>query len=194
MTSLNLPVARGAGEEMVGGRVNAVRTSTAMATAPGGAGGFVGVFVVQHQNPATGDESPRFIGVYSRRECAAAAVARLAHAMSCALEGFSIDEYDLDRYADVQAPEPLTDDGLWDIRGRAAAATPGPWRAYVEGRDATTHSHIQTGATDKRGPDIELSGAAAPDYDFIAHARDDVPRLLETIVELQRQLAERRAA
>jgi hypothetical protein len=194
MKSLNLPVAHAAGTEMVGGRVIAVRTSTAKATAPGGAGGFVGVFVVQLQNAATGDEVPRFIGVYSCRESAAAAVARLAQAMSCTLEGFSIDEYDLDRYADVQVPEPLTDDGLWDIRGRAAAATPGPWRAYLEGRDTTVHSHIQTGVADRRGPDLELQGASAADYDFIAHARDDVPRLLETVLELQRQLAERRAA
>jgi len=43
-----------------------------------------------------------------------------------------------------------------------------------------------TGEGDARGPDIELTGATAADQDFIAHARQDVPRLLAEIERLRR--------
>lgn len=35
---------------------------------------------------------------------------------------------------------PLTEEELAAIRARCAAATPGPWRSYVEGRDHTSGS------------------------------------------------------
>jgi len=79
---------------------------------------------------------------------------------------------------------PLTDEEIAAIRARGAAATPGPWRSYIEGRDHTSgSSFIMTGEGDLRGEDIELSGATPADQDFIAHARQDIPRLL---AELQR--------
>jgi len=38
-----------------------------------------------------------------------------------------------------------------------------------------------TGERATRGEDIELTGATEADYDFIAHARQDIPRLLEEV-------------
>jgi hypothetical protein len=81
---------------------------------------------------------------------------------------------------------PLTDEDLDVIRARCAAATPGPWRSYIEGRDHTSgSSFIMTGEGDSRGEDIELSGVPPADQDFIAHARQDLPRLLEEIRRLR---------
>jgi len=53
----------------------------------------------------------------------------------------------------------------------------------IEGRDHTSgSSFIVTGASGDRGPDIELTGATADDRDFIAHARQDIPRLVDEIL------------
>ena len=79
----------------------------------------------------------------------------------------------------------LTDDDLKRIQELCDAATKGPWKAYVEGRDHESgSSFIQTS-----GSDIELTGATEADYDFIASAREDVPRLLAEVKKLQKALA-----
>jgi hypothetical protein len=66
---------------------------------------------------------------------------------------------------------------LDEIERRCAAATPGPWKSYVEGRDHTAgDSFIMTG-----GEDIYLTGATLADQDFIAHARQDLPALIQEI-------------
>jgi hypothetical protein len=55
------------------------------------------------------------------------------------------------------------------VRARSFAATRGPWKAYIEGRDHESgSSFIMTGERANRGEDIELSGATVADYDFIA--------------------------
>ncbi|NOT54786.1 MAG: hypothetical protein HOP18_09300 [Deltaproteobacteria bacterium] len=80
----------------------------------------------------------------------------------------------------------MTDEDIDAIHARCAAATPGPWRSYVEGRDHTSgDSFIMTGEGDSRGEDIELSGATPADQDFIAHARQDIPRLLAEVRRLR---------
>lgn len=80
----------------------------------------------------------------------------------------------------------LSEMELDEIRRRSEAATLGPWRSFIEGRDHTSgSSFIMTGTDTNRGEDIELSGASAADHDFIAHARQDVPRLLEEIMTLR---------
>lgn len=62
----------------------------------------------------------------------------------------------------------------------------------IEGRDhASGSSFIMTGPPGARGEDIELSGATADDQDFIAHARQDVPRLLEEIRRMRGLLGAR---
>jgi hypothetical protein len=81
---------------------------------------------------------------------------------------------------------PLTEEEIAAIRARCTAATPGPWRSYIEGRDHTSGSNfIMTGEGEGRGEDIELSGATPADQDFIAHARQDIPRLLAEIQRLR---------
>jgi hypothetical protein len=56
----------------------------------------------------------------------------------------------------------------------------------VEGRDHTSgDSFIMTGEGDSRGDDIELNGATPVDQDFIAHARQDIPRLLAEVQRLR---------
>ena len=68
------------------------------------------------------------------------------------------------------------------MRARCVAATPGPWQSFVEGRDHTGGSScIRTGGE----VDIELSGATISDQDFIANARQDLPRLIAEVKRLR---------
>jgi hypothetical protein len=86
----------------------------------------------------------------------------------------------------------LSEQQLVEIESRVRAATPGPWRSYVEGRDHTSgSSFIMTGDGDTRGNDIELSGATNADQDFIAACRQDVPLLVAEIRALREQLLNR---
>ena len=85
----------------------------------------------------------------------------------------------------------MTTEELAEIAGRADAATAGPWRSFVEGRDHRSGSDfIRTGEGEARGADIELSGATVADQDFIASARRDVPRLVAEIRRLREQMGE----
>jgi hypothetical protein len=84
----------------------------------------------------------------------------------------------------------LSEDELQAIADRAQSARPGPWESFLEGRDHTSgSSFIRVGHGTSRGEDIELVGATAGDQDFIAAARQDVPRLLSDIRELRRLLS-----
>ena len=80
---------------------------------------------------------------------------------------------------------PMGEHDLAEIEARCEAARPSPWKSYVEGRDHTSGSNIMVGSGDTRGEDIELLGATVPDQDFIAHARQDIPRLLAEIERLK---------
>jgi len=81
----------------------------------------------------------------------------------------------------------MADKELEDIRIRCESATPGPWKSFVEGRDHTSGSNfIMVGEGSSRGDDIELAGATIADQDFIAHARQDIPRLLDEIARLKK--------
>ena len=60
----------------------------------------------------------------------------------------------------------------------------------LEGRDHTSgDSSIMTGEGASRGPDIYVAVGPGPlspaDQDFIAHARQDIPRLVEAIRSLK---------
>lgn len=80
----------------------------------------------------------------------------------------------------------ITEEELRQIEQRANQAQPGPWKAFVEGRDHQSGSDfIMTGTGGQRGADIEMTGATIADYDFIAHARQDIPRLINEIRELK---------
>lgn len=81
--------------------------------------------------------------------------------------------------------ESFTDEDLTRIQQLCDAATPGPWKAFIEDRDHESgSSFIQTADAD-----IELTGATTPDYDFIASARQDVPRLISEVRRLRVLLA-----
>lgn len=83
----------------------------------------------------------------------------------------------------------LTEDELNLIEIRADRASAGPWKSCVEGRDHTSgSSFIMTGSDEKRGQDIELTGATIADQDFIAAARQDVPALIAEIRRLKKLL------
>ena len=95
--------------------------------------------------------------------------------------------------------EGLTEDELAVIEGRAAKATPAPWKSFVEGRDHSSGDHfIRTGGLDDGCPDLYLqhswpdrTGLVIEDQDFIAHARQDVPRLVAEVRRLGALLARR---
>jgi hypothetical protein len=75
----------------------------------------------------------------------------------------------------------FTLENLREIQARHSAATPGPWKSYIEGRDHSSgSSFIRTG-----GEDIYLVGATPADQDFIAAAHSDVPALVAEIVRLR---------
>lgn len=77
----------------------------------------------------------------------------------------------------------LSDNELDEIRKRTERATKGPWKACIEDRDFQCgSSFIKT----QRG-DIELIGATDADYDFIANARQDIPKLLDEIIRLKKK-------
>jgi hypothetical protein len=100
----------------------------------------------------------------------------------------------------VSLDDAMSDDDLDAAERRAHAATPGPWESCVEGRDQDSgDSVILTG-----GPDLYLSYDEWPedqrraneerranDLDFIAAARQDVPRLVAEVRRLRRLLSER---
>jgi len=84
----------------------------------------------------------------------------------------------------------MTDIEIKEIWLRCKAATCAPWVSYVEGRDHASGSNfIMTGEGENRGDDIELTGATIADQDFIAHARQDIPLLLNEINHLKKMLS-----
>lgn len=91
----------------------------------------------------------------------------------------------------------LDDADLTAIETRVAAATPGPWWSWVEGRDGVAgDTFIGRGHEEQRSDDLYLSTGESnavtdADHDFIAHARQDVPRLLTEVRRLRDLLGER---
>jgi hypothetical protein len=85
--------------------------------------------------------------------------------------------------------EIISDQEIIEILARCNATTPGPWKSYIEGRDHECGSDfIMTGSRKQRGKDIELSGATRADQDFIASAKQDIPRLINEIRRLKNAL------
>jgi len=85
----------------------------------------------------------------------------------------------------TQSNDLLTDEELLAIKMRCEQASPEPWKAYIEARDEFSGSDfIQTG-----GEDIYLNpGASMADHEFIAHARQDIPRLIAEVEQLRKML------
>lgn len=81
----------------------------------------------------------------------------------------------------------MTEQEIADIKDRLERATPGPWTSFVESIDQYSGSDFIQTADD----DINFVGIKAADQDFIAHARQDVPRLLVEVERLKRLLNDR---
>lgn len=98
----------------------------------------------------------------------------------------------------MDAQEPVTEDELAAMERRIAAAAPAPWHEWLETRDCTGgESYIVVtpdsdedneiyfsrfvGGRELKSPNAELDA----DIDFIAHARQDMPRLIAEIRRLR---------
>jgi hypothetical protein len=83
----------------------------------------------------------------------------------------------------------ITEEELNEIEQRVNKAQKSPWKAFIEGRDHESGSDfIMIGIAENRKDDIELIGATADDYDFIANARQDIPKLINEIRELKSKI------
>jgi hypothetical protein len=91
----------------------------------------------------------------------------------------------------------LTDEELSAIETRIANASPSPWEAFVEPRDFEGgDSVVRIRGPHSDEPDLYLRQyragrmieASPADHDFVANARQDVPRLVEEVRRLQRLL------
>jgi hypothetical protein len=82
----------------------------------------------------------------------------------------------------------LTQEQLEAIRQRAEHATPGPWK-----EDDVTGALVSDIGEDvavfDAGPYIYAHDRTEANMEFIAHARTDIPALLEHIAELEAELA-----
>jgi len=76
----------------------------------------------------------------------------------------------------------MTEKELQEIEERCKKATKGPWKSMIEGRDHTSgDSFIMTG-----GEDIYISNPLLDNnQDFIASAKQDIPKLISEIRRLK---------
>jgi len=85
--------------------------------------------------------------------------------------------------------EELTAVEIAAIKVRVEATTPGPWKSYFEGRDHTSgSSFIQTLTQDiyiSAEDYVGGGGHFCADQDFIANAKQDIPRLVAEVERLQ---------
>jgi len=75
----------------------------------------------------------------------------------------------------------ISEEEIKEIKTRLEKTTPGPWTSISESRGETVGTDFIMTA----GEDIYLMGATLVDQDFIAHARQDVPRLIAEIERLK---------
>lgn len=91
----------------------------------------------------------------------------------------------------------LSEQELDEIARRVDSASNGPWFSYVVGRDCEAWSNcIEIGCCNELGSfaAIELSGGTTADQDFIAAARQDLPKLLDEVRALRARLRALEAA
>ena len=89
--------------------------------------------------------------------------------------------------------EPISDAELQAMQDRADAASKAPWESFVEGRDMFCGSEfIRIGGVDDREEDMYVSRddtrISDADLDFIAAARQGVPRLIAEVKRLREEL------
>lgn len=92
----------------------------------------------------------------------------------------------------MKGHRPISGAELSAIQKRAEAASAGPWRSIVEGRDQPSgDSFIMVGLDDGQADMYvfrDRRPAAAADLDFIAAARQDIPRLIAKLRRLRGEL------
>jgi hypothetical protein len=84
---------------------------------------------------------------------------------------------------------PLTDIELDELEKLTLRASPAPWAASIEGRDHTSGDDvILIGDRREEGMYVSRDGgpASADDLDFIASARNSIPRLVAEVRRLRR--------
>jgi len=83
----------------------------------------------------------------------------------------------------------LTTEELAAMKARLEATTPGPWTSCFEGRDHWGgDSFIHTATQDLYISGEDYAGGGGhfcADQDFIAHARQDMPRLIAEVERLR---------
>jgi hypothetical protein len=82
----------------------------------------------------------------------------------------------------------LSDKYLNEVRTRCDAATNDPWISLIEGRDHLSGESMIVHGINGAEDDLYLRGATVQDQDFIAHARQDIPKLLDEIQRLRKLL------
>jgi len=91
-------------------------------------------------------------------------------------------------------PDSPTDAAVEQIERRCDAASKPPWQSFIEGRDHWGGDNfIRVGGMDDSEPDMYVSRsvreglvpASDADLDFIAYARQDLPRLLAEVRRLR---------
>ena len=85
----------------------------------------------------------------------------------------------------------ISDKELQESQSRVDAASPGPWTSLIEGRDFTAgSSFIMIGEGENRKDDIEMLAGSDADQDFMAAARQDIPKLLAEVLRLKKLVKE----
>jgi len=85
----------------------------------------------------------------------------------------------------TQSESDLTERELDLMERRSQAASPGPWISFVVGRDLEAGLNcIEVGYCAL----MEVLGGTEADQDFIASAREDVPRLVKEVRRLRAEL------
>lgn len=80
----------------------------------------------------------------------------------------------------------MTKSELENILEICNKATVAPWTSYIEGRDFDSgSSFIMTGENENKNYDIEFVKIKPEDQDFIAMARNIIPKLIDEIVILR---------
>jgi hypothetical protein len=96
----------------------------------------------------------------------------------------------------MNGDEPITDAELQAMAERVDAASKGPWESFIEGRGHVSgDDFIRIGGPDNDEADMyvyrDRTPASDADLDFIAGARQDVPRLIAEIKRLRSELDRR---
>ena len=100
----------------------------------------------------------------------------------------------------MTSSEELPEVEIAKIEQRADSASPGPWQAFIEGRDHTSgDTIIRMGGLDMSMPDMYVHFSSSgpttvpvpdADLDFIANARQDIPRLVREVRRLRDLLSD----